>query len=68
MSAEARNVIMNMINALEDCKEDSQQVLDDYKRLYTETYRPERLRAHGRIVADADAAIRSAKKWLEQNP
>ena len=67
-STDARDLITQLITALQDCKDDSQQVLDDYKRLYTETYRPERLKAQGLVVADANSAIQAAQKWLKENP
>jgi len=62
---EYTELIRQVRGALADCAEDSSTVLGDYKHLYTERHRPERLHEQERVVADAEKAIAAANARLE---
>jgi hypothetical protein len=48
--------------ALEMCRDDSDELLGQYRLIYSQKYRPERLRAQENIVAKADEALAATKE------
>lgn len=55
-----------MVDALEDCIDDSKQVLSDMIQTYGENYKQERVAAQRETIAKAEAALSAAKGggWL----
>lgn len=50
-----------LVEALKECVEDSEQAVSDYLQKYGHNYRPERLTAMSETVAKARAAIAKAE-------
>ena len=50
-----------LVDALEDCIEDSKQVLSDMIQTYGENYKQERIAAQRETIAKAEAALSAAK-------
>jgi hypothetical protein len=55
-----------LVDALEDCIDDSKQVLSDMIQTYGENYKQERIAAQRETIAKAEAALSAAKGggWL----
>lgn len=62
--ATVTTLVQQMLSALEDAFDDSNHVLAEYKQLYTERYRPQRLHAQEDVVKNCDLAINAARAFL----
>ena len=55
------DLVQNLAGALEECLDDSHQVLAQMEQMYGTNYRQDRLEAQRKTIADAEAALSAAK-------
>lgn len=55
------DLVAQLVGALEDCLDDSHQVLAQMEQMYGTNYRQDRLEAQRKTIADAEAALSAAK-------
>lgn len=60
------DLVSQLVGALEDCLDDSNQVLAQMEQMYGTNYRQDRLESQRKTIADAEAALTAAKAggWL----
>jgi len=57
-------LVKMLVNALETASDDSREVLSNYQQLYSERFRPQRLKWQEGVCASNDKALAEAKAWL----
>lgn len=62
------SLIRQMLEALDECAEDSATVVNDYVQAYGENHRPLRLKAMRDTVTKAKDALAAARARLEKAP
>lgn len=55
------DLVQKLVGALQDCLDDSHQVLAQMEQMYGMNYRQDRLEAQRKTIADAEAALSAAK-------
>ena len=55
------DLVQKLVGALQDCLDDSHQVLAQIEQMYGMNYRQDRLEAQRKTIADAEAALSAAK-------
>lgn len=55
------DLVAQLVGALQDCLDDSHQVLAQIEQMYGMNYRQDRLEAQRKTIADAEAALSAAK-------
>ena len=60
------DLVAQLVGALQDCLDDSHQVLAQMEQMYGTNYRQDLLEAQRKTIADAEAALSAAKDggWL----